>query len=600
MRVAGVCATWIVALLAFISAGTGLGGGRELFHIGAIFPTLSLDFGVSSSAAPFLFLLGLLGAAVGAWSLRRGNAADTLLIAGFGAAMLLVLLARDVAAFFASWEAMSLSSAFLVGRRCDQARVRRATLLYLITAQAGALCILAAFALAATCVGSTSFSEIARDSQSIPGGVRDASFILALIGFGSKAGLVPLHVWLPRAHPAAPANASALLSGMMLNVALYGILLVTFELLGPGSTAWGIALTMLGAASMMLGTLYAVVDRDIKRILAYSSIENIGIITTMLGIAQMARAQGNPAIESAALLAAFFHIVAHGLFKGLLFLGAGTIHETEHTVDLEHLGGLAPRLRWSTPSILIACAAISALPPSSGFVSEWLSFQTLFGVLHARMGGAASVCAVLSIAALALASGLAAACFVRVFGIAFLGTPRRMRHASTFPPAESLDASNAALAALALACILLGVAPMCLLTPLAIITTRLTGAEALAFPTLPNLSIALMMLPMLGALLAACLNTMRGVRSVPTWTCGSPVTPAHQYTATAFSKPLRTIFAWMLRSEGRRSFIDESARQLMAMLFRFARAARALQSGSLRLYLLYITAAAVAVVLVAQ
>jgi len=612
MRIAGVGCTWIVAFSALISSMQP--SVLPMVRIESVVPFLTLTFGASLLAAPFLVLLGLLAFGVGLWSLYRGNASDAMFIAAFCFAMLATLLAQDVAAFFLSWEATALLSAVLVGRRCGDPRVRRATLLYLLMGQAGALCILTAFAMLATASGGASFSAIAAAAPTLPGGVRNAAFVLALIGFGSKAGLVPLHVWLPRAHPVAPANASALLSGVMLKVALYGLLLVVFNLAGPGSSLWGIALLGAGAISVLLGVLYAVVDRDMKRVFAYSSIENVGIIVMAIGVAQIARANANAPLEAAALFAAFFHTIAHGLFKGLLFLGAGTVHEIEHTTDMERLGGLAERLRWSAPSFLIGCAAVSALPPLSGFVSEWATFQTLIAAAQARTDASTTVVAIAALAVLALASGLAAACFAKAFGIAFLGGPRSVNTSDTVPFVERFDASNAALALLASACVVLGFAPKLAWDPLAVVVSHVAGTS-FAFPTLARLPTVLAILPILGVIAASIANRACGVRYVPTWTCGSQVTSSNQYTATAFSKPLRTIFAFIfhpVREEKiiqgtsawfprqisyqtkSRYIVDEGARGLLAMLFRFARGTRIVQSGSLRLYLLYIVAAAAA------
>jgi len=621
LRLSGVGATWLVAAIAAllaVVAGTHH-TPLSLVTLAAPTPALRVTLGLSPLAAPFLMLLALLAIPVGAWSLRRGRPVDAALIAGFTLAMLLVLIARTVVAFFFTWEAMSLISAFLVAAHHERRGVRRATFVYLVVAQTGAACVLVALVILAVWAGDPSFTAIGRAAATLPSRLREAVFVLALLGFGSKAGLLPLHFWLPRAHPVAPANASALLSGAMLKVALYGLLLVTLELAAPGPTAWGLTLILIGTISAVGGVLYAVVDHDLKRLLAYHSVENVGIIVIGAGVALLARSQGNAALAALALTAALFHTINHGLFKGLLFLGAGTVADTEGTVDLERLGGLWGHLVWTAPLFLIGCAAITALPPFNGFVSEWMTFQSLIGGLASGGGAAIRLVLLGSIAGLALTGGLAAACFVKVFGVVFLGRPRRAREAPACR--ERFDAPALALALLAAACTMFGVAPLLVVSPLDRIAAAAIGAAPLPLPSLPMLPLTLVALPLAGAAIAAALAARRGVRSVPTWTCGSPVTPSAQYTATAFSKPLRTIFAFVLLPERQRLVetgaspwfpvriryrtesryvIDEAARRFAAVTLRLTRRARALQSGSLRLYLAYAVATMILVVVVAR
>ncbi|MHB8230901.1 MAG: proton-conducting transporter transmembrane domain-containing protein, partial [Vulcanimicrobiaceae bacterium] len=360
-------------------------------------------------------------------------------------------------------------------------------------------------------------------------------------------------------------------------------------------------------------------DHDLKRLLAYHSVENVGIIVIGIGVAVVGLASGNAAVAALALTAALFHTINHGLFKGLLFLGAGTVIDAEGTADLERLGGVWARLVWTAPLFLIGCAAIAGLPPFNGFASEWMTFQSLVAGLHL---GTLSVRLVLlaSIAGFALTGGLAAACFVKVFGVVFLGRARR-----ALPPAtaarERVDASTFGLGFLAALCTLLGLAPMLAVAPLERIAAGIVGGAPIALPALPTLPLTLAIVPLLGAVGAAVLAARRGVRRVSTWTCGSPVTAAAQYTATAFSKPLRTIFAFVLFPERRRVLeagtspwfplqiryrtesryvIDEVARRLSGAALRLSRRTRALQSGSLRLYVAYALAALVLAVALAR
>jgi hydrogenase-4 component B len=621
LRPVGLVATFVVALLAAAVAVIGFrahGAEMPAETIQGNVPALALTFAVTPLSAPFCALLAILATAVALWSARRGGSRDPLLIAFFTATMLLVLVARSVALFFFAWEAMSLVSAFLVAAHHERRGVRRATFTYLVVAQTGALCVLVALTLLALAAGDTSFAGIAAHAARLSPGLRDSVFVFALLGFGSKAGLMPLHFWLPRAHPVAPASASAMLSGAMLKVALYGLLVVTLELAAPGPSWWGITLVAIGTVSAVGGVLYALVDHDLKRLLAYHSVENVGIIVIGIGVALLARSSGSSALAGLALVAALFHIINHGLFKALLFLGAGTVNEVEGTVDLERLGGLWGELVWTAPFFLIGCAAITGLPPFNGFASEWLTFQSLVGGVSGG-GLTATFVLVAAIAGLALTGGLAAACFVKVFGVVFLGGSRRLGARPELR--ERLDSSTIGVGLLAGLCIVLGVVPTLAVVPLAGVVGETLGLVALTPPTLPVLPATLALLPLVGALLCVVMAARRGVRSVPTWTCGSPVTAAAQYTATAFSKPLLTVFAFVLLPQRQRRYemgssrwfperilyrtesryvVDEVARRFAALVLRFARRSRLVQSGSLRIYVAYAVAALIVTVALAR
>jgi len=620
IRSAGVAATCAVAALAAAVAMAGFARGAivPVATIQGSVAALTLSAAITPLSAPFCALLAILALAVALWCARRGAAQDPLLIAAFAAAMLLVLIARSVALFLFAWEAMSLISAFLVAAHHERRGVRRATFTYLVVSQSGALCVLVALTLLAGAAGNTSFDAIAAHAPLLSPAVRDAVFVLALLGFGSKAGLMPLHFWLPRAHPVAPPSASAMLSGAMLKVALFGLLVVTLELAAPSALWWGIVLVWLGTISAIGGVLYALVDHDLKRLLAYHSVENIGIIVIGIGVALAARSAGNSVLAGLALLAALFHTINHGLFKALLFLGAGAVNEAEGTVDLERLGGLWGELVWTAPLFLIGCAAIVGLPPFNGFASEWLTFQSLIGGTVGN-GLTMTVAFVAAIAGLALTGGLAAACFVKVFGVVFLGGSRRPSARAAVR--ERPDASTIGMGLLAVLCILLGVIPALAVVPLAAVVGGMLHVPARIPPALPALPLTVVLLPLAGALLCVMLAGRRGVRSVPTWTCGSPVTPAAQYTATAFSKPLRTIFAFVLFPDRQRLYevgsshwfpslisyrtrsryiVDEAARRFAAAVLRFARGSRLVQSGSLRLYVAYAVAALIVTVALAR
>jgi hydrogenase-4 component B len=605
-------ATALLALIAITWRGTP---GFEIAPL--IAPDeLRLDFASTTLALPFLALIALVVPAVAVWGLRRGAVDDGLRLAFFVLAMIGVLLAQSVAAFFLAWETMSLVSAFLVGTHHERREVRRALLSYILVSQLGALSIVAALALLGAHADSFRFAEIARAAPGLPFDVRSIIIALILIGFGSKAGLVPLHFWLPLAHPVAPANASALLSGVMLNVAVYGLLLAAFGLAAPVPLAWGVWVMLVGLLTSITGALYAAIDSDFKRLLAYSSIENLGIIASVLGLAIVTAALHAPALTEFALVALLVHTVSHGVFKSLLFLAAGNVAEAAHTTDLEHLGGLRRVMPLTAPLLLIGCAAAAALPPLTGFASEWLIFTSFFRALPIAPPALAALI-VVAIGNLAATSGLAALAFVKLFGIAFLGEPRS-EHAIAI---ERPDLSIVGLGWLAFFCIAFGLAPSILFRRMVEVGGSMSGSTVFDPGVLPALPLLLGALPLLGAAGALLLARRRGVRRVPTWTCGSVVTPRSQYTATAFSKPTRRIFAFVLFPENQqirdtgasrwfplriryafstRYVFDEVARNVAAVAQRLARRSRIVQAGLLRVYLVYAVVAVLILLVLAR
>lgn len=558
----------------------------------AIPPFDSLDciFGATTLARPFLVLLALVLPAVAAWTFARGGASDSLYLAAFAASMTLVLMSASVAAFLFSWELMALLSALLIGSAHASSSVRRALFSYTVVGQLGALCIAGALAILSVNAGSTHFDNLAAAAAVLPTSARAWAFALALIGFGSKAGLAPLHFWLPRAHPAAPANVSALLSGVMLAVAFYGMILAAWYLVAPLTPLFGFMLMTAGVFSALLGSLYAALDSDVKRLLAYSSIENTGIAVTALGLAVLAQHDGASPLAALAIVAALFVTLSHGLFKSLLFLGAGTIVQAAGTSDLEALGGVSRVLRFSAPAILLACMAASALPPTNGFASEWLVFAALVkAVAGAHFSVALRAGAVLGLTGLGFSSGFAALAFAKFFGVGFLGRARNVQQSL---PDESLDASFAGFAWLGALIAAFGLAPVLVIKPLAEIAGALTLAPPESAPQLPTLPVLLAVLPFACGFLAIIYARARNARRVATWTCGSVVTVRAQYTAGAFSNPLRRIVA--------RVIPRSSERTLGAFIQRIARKTRIVQSGLLRVYVAYAVCAVILVLAFAR
>ena len=367
--------------------------------------------------------------------------------------MTLVVIADDAFTFLASWEFMSLSSWALVMAHHRNPDNVRAGYVYLVMAGFGTLALLLAFGLMAGPNGGYAFMDIRNGHPSA--GFAALVLILTLAGAGSKAGLVPLHVWLPLAHPAAPSHVSALMSGVMTKVAVYGFVRIIFDLIGAPAWWWSMLVLALGGATAVMGVLYALMQHDLKRLLAYHTVENIGIIFIGLGLALAFKADGMALAAALAMTAALLHVLNHSLFKSLLFFGAGAVLTATGERDMERLGGLIRGMPQTAFAFLVGCAAISALPPLNGFVSEWLTFQAI--LLSPQLPSWGLKLLVPAVGALlALSAALAAACFVKAFGVTFLGRPRG-RAAERAQETDRL--SLAAMFVLALLCLIVGVAP---------------------------------------------------------------------------------------------------------------------------------------------
>jgi hydrogenase-4 component B len=472
----------------------------------------------------------------------------------FCAAMNLVLLADDAFGFLFFWELMSLSSWALVISRHEDEDNRKAAYVYIIMAAMGTMGLLFAFGGMAGTAGGYGFDEIraAKLTPLVSGLVLAA----ALFGTGSKAGLMPMHAWLPLAHPAAPSHVSALMSGVMTKVAIYGIIRIVFDLLGAPQWWWSLPFIIMGAATAVGGLLYAVQDRDLKRLLAYSTIENIGIVFAGLGLAIAFKATGFAAAAAVAMAAALLHSLNHSWFKSLLFLGAGAVLHATGRKDLDGLGGLIHRMPKTAFFWLIGALSISALPPLNGFVSEWLLFQAV-------LAGPAFPEPVLRFlspvvaAMLALAAGLAAACFVRAFGMVFLGRPRSKEAAEAH---EVPFVQSAAIGALAALCVLGGLFGGFSAWAIGPLLKSLAGTELQSLvngPTRLSLiaftqersiydapTIALFVaFSSIATMLVVHFISNRVTRRAPAWDCGFPdASPATQYTASSFSQPLRRVY----------------------------------------------------------
>lgn len=552
----GVLATWAGAK-ALLSQQSEHG----LLPVGL--PWLRAHQLIDPLAGFFLFIVGLVTVFVACYgySYVRESQKETLSLPVltcftglFVAGMYLVLLAADAFSFMVAWELMSVSSYFLVAYRHQRVVNRNAAFIYLLMAQVGGLFILLGFGVLAGFADGFSFAKMAGATMSP--GWQSIAFVLAFVGFGMKAGIVPLHVWLPQAHPVAPSHISALMSGVMLKVAVYGFIRFSYDLLGNLQWQWGVLVLLVGSASAILGVLYALMQHDLKRLLAYHSVENIGIIYIGLGLSMIFASNGFPGLAALGMVAALYHSLNHALFKSLLFLGAGAVLQQSHEHDLGKMGGLIRGMPVTAACFLIGCISISALPPFNGFVSEWLTFQAALqgtalesGVLSSLIPTAAAV--------LALTGALAAACFVKVFGIAFLGQPRSRRSQVATEAAPSMLLSQGGLALL---CLLFGIFPTWTVGVISNIPLALLGAglpEATAggwlwlTPVGPQSASYGAPLVLLGICLAWLLVYLRLhprrrktlVQVGATWDCGfGPLNARMQYTATAFSMPIRRIF----------------------------------------------------------
>lgn len=466
--------------------------------------------------------------------------------------MQMLVIADDALTFMIFWELMTIAGYMLVVYQHQHAANRNAAFIYLLLAHAGALVILIAFGVMAAFGGGLGFERM-RAAHLTPLWATLA-FTFAFLGFGVKAGIVPLHVWLPDAHPAAPSHISALMSGAMIKMGIYGIVRTTFDLIGHVRWEWGVAVLTVGTASALLGVLYAIMQHDLKRLLAYHSIENIGIILMGLGLAMIFLGTGHPVLGTLGLVAALYHTMNHALFKGLLFLGAGAVLYRTHERDLDNMGGLIHRMPVTALLFLVGCVAISALPPFNGFVSEWLTFQTALQAPHLA-NGVLRAGIPIAAALLALTGALAAACFVKAFGIAFLGRPRTQRVARAREVPVGMLSGMGLLAVL---CLLLGIFPTSAIQAMAPVTRLLVG-EALPSasaqgwlwltpisPRVASYSAPFLLAAIVAVFALGYLFLKRGAappRLGDAWDCGfGGLTQRMQYTSSAFSQPIRRVF----------------------------------------------------------
>lgn len=642
-------ATWRhPALCRYVCCGTGLAGaifGGLAAVLGILqgtpvrwsvpsgIPLFAYSFNYDALSGFFNLTLAILAAAVSIYSFSYLKEFEGKRNIGFfGFLFLLLLLSLTVVfttanAFFflIAWEVMALVAYGLVAFYHEDPETRRAGLLYIVMAHVDAGCLLLGFALLMQISGSADFASFRAAAAQLSSAQQSAAFVLFFLGFGIKAGVIPFHIWLPAAHPVAPSNISALLSGIVLKAGIYGMVRIFLDGLGVLPSWAGLLVLVVGVASAVLGVLYALMEHDLKRLLAYHSIENIGIILIGLGTALVFRVAGHPQLAAVALIAALFHTLNHAIFKCLLFLGAGSVLHSTGTRNMEELGGLIRPMPVTAFCFLIGAVAISGLPPLNGFVSEWLTYQSLLAGFGAT-GGLTRILFPLAGSMLALTGALAAACFVKAFAITFLALPRSAESGNAHEVPRSMLIG---MGWLAMACAALGLGASWFLPVFGPLTEQLLGQGVGAnlitgrgFVVSTGLGhggtistavigIGLLVLVIPAVLLVSIAGKRFSRRRGPTWDCGLPgLSAENEYTATAFTKPLRMIFSVLYQprreiqsvfdvspyfpkeirfeSEVEPTFEKRLYVPLKDLLLRIAIRMRAIQAGSIHVYLAYI------------
>lgn len=592
-----------------------LSGARESLSLAPVFriPLSGLELIVDPLAAFFIMLICSAAIPVSIYSIGylkaeyqdRSVGVLGALYHLFLLSMLLVVTAGNGLLFLVFWECMALLSFFLVIFDTTSVESRRAGFLYLLMTHLGTAFILILFLLLWQNSGSLDFSAFMASRSTLPIALKPWLFAFALIGFGTKAGIVPLHIWLPEAHPAAPSHISALMSGVMIKTALYALLRCLFDFLTPIPVEWGLIVMVIGLISALLGIVYASMEVNLKRLLAYSSIENMGIILLALGLGLVFQSLGHPLLSGIAFVSGFLHTLNHSWFKSLLFMAAGAVISTVHTRSLDQLGGLIHRMPQTAFCFLIGALAICAFPPLNGFVSEWLLYQSLLTPIHTPVG---LLHVFLPIAAvlLGLIGALAAATFVKSFAATFLAMPRshHAQHAQ-----EVSWSMRFGMGLVGLACLLFGVFPNILLPLLDPVISQLIGQPKishsllakglLGFQTslqanpghsflLSPVSVFLLLLSFIPITLGLLhwLGGKTKFRKEETWSCGVTPAPEFEYTGSGFSQPLGQVYSKLQVT------IDCYERYLyipfVDSCLRVSHKLKGIQAGNLQLYLLYI------------
>lgn len=558
------------SILGLAASALALILGRTFsMEIPTSFPDLTLSFNFDQLAAWFTFILSAVALFASLYALgyvKHFYGKYNIGVLGFFynafiASVMLVFTSANALFFLVAWEIMALTSyALVIYERREEENVK-AGFLYFVMTHISTVFILILFLLLYSKTGSFDFAVMARSFSELSAAVRNLVFILALAGFGIKAGIIPLHIWLPSAHPAAPSHVSAILSGVMIKTGVYMLIRMLFDFSSAIPLWWGIVIIVIGASSSLLGVLYALTEHDIKRLLAYHSIENIGIIFLGLGSSLIFLALGLKSLAAVGLTAALFHTLNHANFKALLFLGAGAVASAVHTRNLEEYGGLIKKMPKTALFFLVGSMAISALPPFNGFFSEWLTFQAIFYGFYS-LSAIAQWAFILAAGALAFTGGLAAACFVKAFGITFLARPRSEEAAQAKEASPTMIIGMGCLAALTLVFGFLA-GPICKIINQAALNTNILKQAGSALElnreivnfqsgfsvlSMPSIFYSLILALLFASALVYLAGKKQKIKSDITWDCGTAPTPRMEITATAFSRSIITIFNKILRS----------------------------------------------------
>lgn len=521
-------------------------------NLGNILPSVDLAFQVDHLSGFFLLTIAIVAFVASLYSItymqvyvEENMGWWSFCYNIFLLSMMFVVTVNNVITFLIFWELMSVSSYFLVTFSFKRERVRKAGFVYLVMTHIGTVFIASAFFLLVGTTGGWSFTNLALQAEGLELTVKNLIFLCVLLGFGTKAGMVPVHVWLPKAHPAAPTNISALMSGVMLKTAIYGMIRVLLDILGIGPSWWGVTILCLGLLSAFVGVVSALMEKDLKRLLAYSSVENIGIILMGIGTSFVFYSWSLPIPAAIALAAGLFHVFNHAIFKSLLFLSTGSVYYATKTKDMGKLGGLINKMPQTAMLFLIGSIAISALPPLSGFASEYQLYLSLLSISQEQVSSIWIIGGILACALLALIGALAAACFVKAFGITFLALPRSPKAEKAVEVPWKLTAS---MAPLALLCLLFGLLPGPMMRSLAQIGVQITqDSQLISIETYHSgifIALAVVISVVIG--ITYLINPGK-VRKVPTWGCGINTSGAMQYTADSFSQPVRRVYQVILR-----------------------------------------------------
>jgi len=626
---AGTALTGAAGAVAGVAA---LAGDPVSVALPGLLPLFGVSLALDALGGVFVAVTGGVAVAVGVYgiSYSRSHGLDARGVQAvfplFVVAMLLVPAAGSVGTFLLCWELMALTSLLLVvAEHRRRPEVARAGRWYAVMTHLGFVAVLMGLLVLAAHAADDSFPALREAGRHLSPGLAGLVFVVTLLGFASKAGIVPLHAWLPRAHPEAPSHVSALMSAAMVSLGVYGIVRVGFDLLGGGALWWWLLVLALGAVSAVYGILQAAMSTDLKRLLGQSTTENMGLVLVGIGAAGLFATAGDRVLAGLALAAALLHVVNHAAFKTLLFLAAGSVVHATGTRDLDALGGLRLGMPRTTAAFGLGALAASALPPGTAFVSEWLLLQTLIHGLPATGNGGGTAAAIvmpLAVAAVALTAGLSVATFVKAFGVGFLAKPRS---AAAERARESPPSMVAGMGLAGLACVVLALLPAVVLPAVAAasgvvlgpgdpalsgaVTLRLAGITGALSPLV--LTLALVTALIVAVATVRVVAARRTRRTARLWDCGGgPMSARMEYTATSFAEPLQRVFDDVVRPEQdvdvthheesrylvraveyRRKVPDRIERRLyepvLALVAAWGRVGRRLASGSVHRYLGY-------------